>query len=238
MILRAFIISIAFVMYSINIAAQVKQAVKEPSQSATVNVVMTNAAKVPQKGEQVIFIAASTGKNYTAATDAGGKLSLQLPAGDEYTLKLKSLNDTTRYSTMKIPALQQGQYYSKPFTVTIQYDPPVTYTLNNVEFDVNRATLRTASYKELDEVVAYMRLKESQAIEIGGHTDNIGTPEANSKLSQQRAETVKAYLIKKGIAEARVAAKGYGDTQPVADNSTAAGRQKNRRTEVRLMDGE
>ena len=81
----------------------------------------------------------------------------------------------------------------------------------------------------------YMKLKKTIVIEISGHTDNVGTPENNLKLSQDRANSVRAYLIKKGIAEARVSAKGYGDTQPIALNDTDANKQKNRRTEVRVI---
>jgi len=215
--------------------AQPKKTLKEDATLATVNVVMTNSKKVPQKGEQIIFVAAKTQKNFIATTSASGKLTLKLPPGDEYTMKLKSLQDTTKYSNMKIPALEPGQFFTEPFTVTIQYDPPVSFTLENVQFDVAKATLRPASYKELDELVDYLRLKDGQAVEIAGHTDNDGKAEDNKRLSQQRAETVKAYLIKKGIPAKNLTAKGYGDTQPIADNHTAEGKQKNRRTEARLL---
>jgi OOP family OmpA-OmpF porin len=80
-----------------------------------------------------------------------------------------------------------------------------------------------------------MKWKEEQKIEIAGHTDNVGKDADNLKLSLQRAEAVRNYLIKKGIKADRITAKGYGATQPVADNGTDAGRQKNRRTEVVLL---
>ena len=72
-------------------------------------------------------------------------------------------------------------------------------------------------------------------IEIAGHTDNVGTIESNIKLSKERANSVRNYLIKKGISAKRVIAKGYGETQAVADNLTPQGRKKNRRTEVRII---
>jgi outer membrane protein OmpA-like peptidoglycan-associated protein len=80
-----------------------------------------------------------------------------------------------------------------------------------------------------------MKLKPTLIIEIGGHTDNVGTPESNIKLSQERANAVRNYIINKGIAANRITAKGYGDTMPVADNSTEEGRSKNRRTEVSII---
>ncbi|MGA8513647.1 MAG: OmpA family protein [Burkholderiaceae bacterium] len=68
-------------------------------------------------------------------------------------------------------------------------------------------------------------------LEIGGHTDNVGKPETNLKLSQARAQAVMAVLVKAGVDAGRISAKGYGDTQPAADNASVEGRQKNRRVE-------
>ena len=77
--------------------------------------------------------------------------------------------------------------------------------------------------------------KKTMVIEIAGHTDNVGQPEANKKLSQDRADAVRNYLIKKGVKALNVQAKGYGDSQPIATNNSDAGKQKNRRTEVRII---
>ena len=80
-----------------------------------------------------------------------------------------------------------------------------------------------------------MTKKKNLVIEIAGHTDNVGKPEANMKLSQGRADAVRNYLIKKGVKPDHVSAKGYGDTSPIATNDTDAGKQRNRRTEVRII---
>jgi outer membrane protein OmpA-like peptidoglycan-associated protein len=71
-------------------------------------------------------------------------------------------------------------------------------------------------------------------IEIGGHTDNVGKPADNLALSNNRAKAVVRYLISKGIAASRMTAKGYGETKPIADNSSEEGRAKNRRTELKV----
>ncbi|MEM5734285.1 OmpA family protein, partial [Shewanella algae] len=74
----------------------------------------------------------------------------------------------------------------------------------------------------------------SLQIEIGGHTDNIGKPEDNNKLSTERAKSIANYIIGKGIAAERISFKGYGSTKPIADNKTEAGRAINRRTTVTI----
>ena len=73
-------------------------------------------------------------------------------------------------------------------------------------------------------------------IELGGHTDNVGNAAANQKLSEQRAKAVYDYLVQHGIAAGRLSYKGYGQTQPVADNSTADGRRQNRRTVFTIIE--
>jgi OOP family OmpA-OmpF porin len=72
-------------------------------------------------------------------------------------------------------------------------------------------------------------------IEVGGHTDNVGNDAANQKLSEQRANAVREFLIAKGIDGTRIVAKGYGETKPIATNETEEGRAQNRRTEVTVL---
>jgi outer membrane protein OmpA-like peptidoglycan-associated protein len=85
-------------------------------------------------------------------------------------------------------------------------------------------------------LVALLKGNPEKKIEIGGHTDNVGSDEANLTLSNNRAQSVVDYLIKKGIATTRLTAKGYGETLPIATNDTDAGRAKNRRTEFKVIE--
>jgi outer membrane protein OmpA-like peptidoglycan-associated protein len=73
-------------------------------------------------------------------------------------------------------------------------------------------------------------------VEIGGHTDNVGSDESNLQLSDSRAKSVVEYLVSKGIDASRLTYKGYGETQPIADNESDEGRAKNRRTEFRVIE--
>jgi OOP family OmpA-OmpF porin len=107
--------------------------------------------------------------------------------------------------------------------------------LEGVNFDNDSATLRPDSIATLDAAAATLKEWGEVKIEVAGHTDSVDTDAYNLKLSQRRADTVRAYLIEKGIAADRLFAKGYGEANPVADNRTPEGRFKNRRVELIQM---
>jgi OOP family OmpA-OmpF porin len=202
---------------------------------ADVNVVVTDFKKVARAGEQIIFISKKNGTKFSGRAGKDGRFSLQLPSADTFTIKVKTIVDSTKYGVIAIRALQPDEEFAEPFNVTVMFEPAKSYRLNNVYFDFGKYTLRSESFKELDELVSYMKWRENEKIEIAGHTDNIGNGSENQKLSEQRAGAIRQYLINKGVAATRVSAKGYGSTQPVADNSNYEGRQLNRRTEVRIL---
>ncbi|MBR4432726.1 MAG: OmpA family protein, partial [Paludibacteraceae bacterium] len=103
-----------------------------------------------------------------------------------------------------------------------------------IEFELNKAVIKKKSYPLLDKIAATFIENSGYIIEVQGHTDNIGTDEVNKRLSQQRADAVMNYLIKKGVPAERLSAVGYGPTMPIADNKTKAGRAKNRRVEFKI----
>jgi OOP family OmpA-OmpF porin len=106
--------------------------------------------------------------------------------------------------------------------------------LKGVEFDTGSDVIRRASVQMLDEAAAVLSKYPEVNIEISGHTDDRGASAMNQALSQRRAESVRKYLSGKGISAGRMTPKGYGQTQPVADNATEAGRARNRRIEFRV----
>lgn len=107
------------------------------------------------------------------------------------------------------------------------------FEVKNIFFDFGKASLRNDSKVELDKLYDIMNRSEI-VIEFGGHTDNVGSEESNQALSQERVNSVKTYLVDKGIDERRISAVGYGEVQPIADNETDEGRQKNRRVELKI----
>lgn len=110
----------------------------------------------------------------------------------------------------------------------------VDYAATKILFATGSYKLLASSNKGLDEVVKILNETPDLKLNIDGHTDNTGKADKNQILSDNRANAVKEYFIKKGIAESRLTAAGHGQDVPVADNKTAAGRQKNRRVELKL----
>ncbi|WP_332736705.1 OmpA family protein [Flavihumibacter sp.] len=109
------------------------------------------------------------------------------------------------------------------------------FNASNVQFVTGSSTLTATARKELDKAARILNEQYPQLkVEIAGHTDNTGKPEKNQILSEKRAASVKAYLVKKGITEDRLSTIGLGQDQPIADNETAAGRTKNRRVEFKV----
>jgi outer membrane protein OmpA-like peptidoglycan-associated protein len=110
-------------------------------------------------------------------------------------------------------------------------------TMADVLFDTGKHDLRMDAREKLARFSGIVLAHPGLEIEVGGHTDSVGTEEYNLKLSQQRAQTVQSYLLRQGLPEDCISVVGYGKELPVADNSTAGGRQKNRRVEL-LVSGE
>ncbi|WP_165836368.1 OmpA family protein [Taibaiella soli] len=127
------------------------------------------------------------------------------------------------------PASNQGCPEIKQETVR-----QVEKAAKAIFFETGKATIKKASYKQLDVVVKVMKDNPSYFADIEGHTDNVGSHDLNMGLSQKRAEAVKNYFVKKGISEDRLTAQGFGETQPIATNETATGRAANRRTVIKL----
>jgi outer membrane protein OmpA-like peptidoglycan-associated protein len=108
--------------------------------------------------------------------------------------------------------------------------------LHNIFFDTDKYELKSESTAELDRLTEFLKKNPTMKIEIGGHTDNVGTDQHNVELSQNRADAVYKYLIGKGIAKGRLSSKGYGKTMPVDTNDNAEGRANNRRTEFKVLE--
>jgi len=167
-------------------------------------------------------------------TDEKGNYLITLPVGKDYAFNVNRKGYLFYSDNFFLVNHSPDSTYEK--NIPLQpIEANASVVLKNVFFDVNKFDLKPESEAELDIVVQLMNDNPSVKIQIGGHTDNVGKPADNLTLSNNRAKSVVTYLISKGIPTARLSAKGFGETQPVADNKTEDGKALNRRTEMKVI---
>src|SRR5690606_16056548 len=110
-----------------------------------------------------------------------------------------------------------------------------TITLNNIFFDIDKATLQPESYPELNRIASLLKERQTMRIEIAGHTDSTGPDRYNLQLSERRAKAVVTYLVRQGINSNRISVVFFGESKPIAPNTTEEGRQRNRRVEFKIL---
>jgi outer membrane protein OmpA-like peptidoglycan-associated protein len=164
-----------------------------------------------------------------------GKFLLALNSGFNYGISVKAEGYLFHSENFDIPAQSEYNLVNKVIELK-NIKKGSTIALRNIFFDTGKATLRAESNTELERLVKLMKDAPKLKVEISGHTDNTGSNAINEQLSQDRAQAVVDYLVKKGIASDRLTAMGYGSSVPVASNNSAEGRQQNRRTEFKILE--
>jgi OmpA-OmpF porin, OOP family len=106
--------------------------------------------------------------------------------------------------------------------------------LDDVLFDFDKSNVKPEAGAILDRLVAFMNENKDKKVSLAGHTDSIGTEAYNLRLSERRVNSVKDYVVKKGVDTSRISGQGFGESKPIADNKTAEGRSKNRRVEIKV----
>ncbi len=203
------------------------------AQDAIVYGSLTDMHSSPIPNAKIIF---KTKDSITVHTDSVGKFTLRLPQGNSYVIFAHIYGQR-----IKFPNILTIQNYGTD--IELEMDLQVVMdtiykeilVLPDIHFEFDKAIIKPESYPILDSIARWLLSNPSMIVEIAGHTDNIGSAEYNLKLSQRRAEAVRQYLINKGVPPERIYARGYGETQPIADNSTEEGRAKNRRVELRII---
>ena len=168
------------------------------------------------------------------SNSATGKYLVSLPSGVNYGIAVKADGYLFHSENFDIPASTGYNEIVKDIRMK-KIEVGNKIVLNNIFFDFDKATLRPESKTELDRLTTLLSEMPSLKIEISGHTDNVGSAAYNKTLSQNRAKSVVDYLVKNGISAGRLTYKGYGFDQPIASNDNDAGRQKNRRTEFKVL---
>ncbi|GAA4449191.1 OmpA family protein [Nibrella saemangeumensis] len=164
-----------------------------------------------------------------------GEYKIVLPYGKKYSMRAIAKDFIAEGDNIDLTETKGYQEIKGKELKLVPIEVGRSVRLNNIFFDVNKAELRPESFPELDRVVVTLNENPKMTIELGGHTDNTGSDESNLKLSQDRADSVREYIIGKGIEPDRVGSKGYGESKPVATNDSDEGRQQNRRVEFIIV---
>ncbi|MDB5274837.1 MAG: ompA [Chitinophagaceae bacterium] len=199
--------------------------------------VLNSKTNEPIPGVKIFFENLMTGKEMGIASSSpvSGNYQIVLPSQNKYGyLAVKdgfiSVNDNIDLTSQNAYQNIHRDLYLTPIEVG------QSIVIKNIFFDFNKALLRKESYLELNRLAKIMTDNPALHIEISGNADSIGTAKYNDKLSQKRADAVAAYLItKSGVDKSRIVLKHYGESNPVSSNSTAKGRQQNRRVEFKIL---
>jgi len=177
---------------------------------------------------------AEVGNGISSPVD--GSFKIVLPYDKNYSIRASADKFFAVSENLNLDSLIKAGYkviHKDLYLVPIEIGAVVR--LNNVFFDFDKWDLRPESYVELDRVVKLLQENPSISIEMSAHTDSYGSDDYNMKLSENRAKSVREYILSKGIPQDRITSKGYGETVPVATNETDEGRQLNRRVEFKIL---
>lgn len=194
--------------------------------------VVTDKANGQPLATKIQFFDLASGVIYSTASSDGktGEYLATLPTGKNYACQISKEGYLFYSANFSLKDVKQGGAYIMDIQLEkIKVGSKVV--LNNIFFESNSYELKSESRTELNTLIDLMTKNPTLKIEIGGHTDNSGIEKDNEALSTNRAKSVNDYLLSKGISQERLSYKGYAATQPIADNKTAEGKAKNRRTE-------
>jgi outer membrane protein OmpA-like peptidoglycan-associated protein len=173
--------------------------------------------------------------SFCTSNAKSGKFALSVPFGKEYDLQIDAINYYQLNEKLNLTDSTIGVDIMRNFIMTPYLDSGQTVVMRDVLFEPNSAKLLPGANTELDKIVDQLIQQSGSFVEIGGHTDNVGKPDVNKKLSLDRARAVGEYLKSKGIRESRLSFKGYGQEKPIANNATPEGRAQNRRVVVTYL---
>ena len=210
----------------------------EPVVLVSGKVIDGKTGKVP-KNAQIIYEDLTNGKELGVATPdpITGIYKVVLPYGKNYGITTKidgyvgtSQNiDLSKITNNKYLEIEGKDMTVKPVEVGVKVE------MNNIFFEFAKAELKPESFPELNRIATFFKSNTKIVSEISGHTDNVGSDEVNNKLSQERADVVRNYLLTQGVPAERLTAKGYGKNKPKVANDTPENQAINRRVEFEIL---
>ena len=179
-----------------------------------------------------ILIKGST-KNYTFISDVKGNGIIDLKKGEEF--KVSCFVNGEEFKFDEVIYIEKNKNIISA-NIDLQFDLYESiFEIKNLNFKTAKYNIEEKYFQELDNLKSLLVNENEIKIEIAGHTDNNGSELANQLLSENRAKSVKSYLVKNGIDKLRINCVGYGEKQPIANNNSKQGREKNRRIEIRIL---
>ncbi len=180
------------------------------------------------------FLKTGEGAGQAAAKPDNGTYQIALPIGEDFAFRAAAPGYIAVSDRIDLTAAKEGERFERNLIlIPLEVGKPIR--LNNVFFDTAKTALLPESTRELDRLVALLKQMPTMRIEVRGHTDSVDDDAANLTLSEGRAASVTAYLVKAGIAAARLQSKGFGETAPIGSNATDEGRKLNRRVEFVIL---
>jgi outer membrane protein OmpA-like peptidoglycan-associated protein/Tol biopolymer transport system component len=206
-----------------------------PEPTTYIKGIVVNAKdQSPQKASIKVFNPKTQAiLNNLSSDEKNGEFLVVLPMGQEYGFHVLKPGFALYSKNYNLEKTTNGT----PKEIKIELQPlesGTKFALRNVFFETGKFNLKAESNLELDKLVDILNLNPTIQIEISGHTDNVGKETDNKLLSENRANSVKAYLVLKNISAERITTKGYGSSKPIASNDSADGKAQNRRTEVEV----
>jgi OmpA-OmpF porin, OOP family len=163
-----------------------------------------------------------------------GEYQIALPYGINYGFNASAASFISISDNLDLSSVSEYKEITRDLYL-VPLETGQVIRINNIFFEFSKAELKSESFAELNRLVKLMEQNPAMTIALGGHTDNVGSDEANLKLSADRSKAVLDYLVSKGIALERISSSGYGETKPVSTNDTEEGRGLNRRVEFTVL---
>ena len=201
------------------------------SDFARTTITIKNEFNIPYPNTRIL-IKGST-KNYTFISDVQGNGIIDLKKGEEF--RVSCFVNGEEFKFDEVIYIEKNKNIISA-NIDLQFDLYESiFEIKNLNFKTAKYNIEEKYFQELDNLKSLLVNENEIKIEIAGHTDNNGSELANQLLSENRAKSVKSYLVKNGIDKLRINCVGYGEKQPIADNNSKQGREKNRRIEIRIL---
>lgn len=224
------------ILLAMNYSFAQSQSLSPTEEEALITFKVSDYSEVPEEDAQLTITGIDTAITKKGITGVDGTFQILLPEGKKFKISVHKFGEDFDFEKpLDLPIKVGTIKFEQKLKIRIITEYVRTYTLDHVYFDSNKFDIKKESYPALTLLYNALQGNSKMKVEIAGHTDDVGDDKTNLQLSQKRADHVMKFLLEKGINQNRILAKGYGETSPVASNDEDTGRQKNRRTEVRVI---